>query len=191
MSNIDDFLANIEAKYQAKKRVSQPQKPAEKANNLESMERKQSESLDDLLKEFEIKTQPKVNQTSKNTDRNKQNNSQLDDILTEINTGFKAKKAEVKQEDKKLEYLDNLVEQYQKRTQEESVNKKQENLLEIQQQEINKQRQEKQLLRQAEQWLKNLDTYSDEGFWFEQFASSYPSKLEAAIEYLKALNQNS
>ncbi len=52
MSNIDDFLADIEAKYQAKKRVTEPHKPTEKNNNLESMERKQSDSVDDLLKEF-------------------------------------------------------------------------------------------------------------------------------------------
>ncbi len=64
---------------------------------------------------------------------------------------------------------------------------KTENLEEIRRQELEKQRERKQLTLQAELWLKNLDPYSDEGFWFEQFAHSYPSKLEAAIEYLKAL----
>lgn len=44
-----------------------------------------------------------------------------------------------------------------------------------------------QLNKKAEIWLKNLDTNSDEGFWFSQFAMSYDSKLKAAIDYLKAL----
>ena len=39
---------------------------------------------------------------------------------------------------------------------------------------------------EAEAWLKTLDPFSSEGFWFERFAESYPSKLEAAIEYLQS-----
>ncbi|MBE9221753.1 hypothetical protein IQ215_03495 [Cyanobacterium stanieri LEGE 03274] len=39
----------------------------------------------------------------------------------------------------------------------------------------------------AQRWLKNLNPNSDEGFWFSQFAMSYDSKLQAAIDYLKAL----
>lgn len=37
---------------------------------------------------------------------------------------------------------------------------------------------------QAQQWLEKLEPLSPEGLWFESFAKSYPSKLEAAIEYL-------
>ncbi len=39
---------------------------------------------------------------------------------------------------------------------------------------------------EAETWLKKLDPFSSEGLWFERFAESYPSKLEAAIEYLQS-----
>ncbi|MEH2041664.1 salt stress protein, Slr1339 family [Nostoc sp.] len=39
---------------------------------------------------------------------------------------------------------------------------------------------------QAKEWLTKLDPLSSEGLWFERFAESYPSKLEAAIEYLKS-----
>ncbi|MEH2149517.1 salt stress protein, Slr1339 family [Nostoc sp.] len=38
---------------------------------------------------------------------------------------------------------------------------------------------------QAKEWLAKVDPLSSEGLWFERFAESYPSKLEAAIEYLK------
>jgi len=41
--------------------------------------------------------------------------------------------------------------------------------------------------RTAETWLKNLDPLSTEGLWFNQFAEKYTSKLEAAIDYLSAL----
>ena len=37
----------------------------------------------------------------------------------------------------------------------------------------------------AKDWLDKLDPFSPEGFWFERFAESYSSKLEAAIEYLE------
>jgi hypothetical protein len=39
---------------------------------------------------------------------------------------------------------------------------------------------------EAVTWLENLDPFSSEGLWFERFAQGYPSKLEAAIEYLQS-----
>ncbi|MGE5659350.1 MAG: salt stress protein, Slr1339 family [Actinomycetota bacterium] len=54
-----------------------------------------------------------------------------------------------------------------------------------QQQLIAKQRQQQE--QQALHWLHQLDPHSDEGFWFEEFAAHYSSKLEAAIDYLQAL----
>ena len=38
----------------------------------------------------------------------------------------------------------------------------------------------------AQDWLEKLDILSTEGIWFEKFAEGYPSKLEAAIEYLQS-----
>ncbi|HLO84641.1 MAG TPA: hypothetical protein VK203_06455 [Nostocaceae cyanobacterium] len=43
----------------------------------------------------------------------------------------------------------------------------------------------KALEKQAKDWLAKLDPLSPEGLWFERFAESYPSKLEAAIEYMQ------
>ncbi|NMG06684.1 hypothetical protein [Brasilonema sp. UFV-L1] len=42
-----------------------------------------------------------------------------------------------------------------------------------------------ELKKQAKDWLAKLDPLSLEGLWFEKFAEGYPSKLEAAIEYLQ------
>ena len=41
--------------------------------------------------------------------------------------------------------------------------------------------------KQAETWLAELDLHSDEGLWFESFAINYPSKLDAALDYLSAM----
>lgn len=54
------------------------------------------------------------------------------------------------------------------------------------QQEQRKAKQREALKQQAQNWLDKLDPFSSEGLWFERFAESYPSKLEAAIEYLQS-----
>lgn len=40
------------------------------------------------------------------------------------------------------------------------------------------------LTKEAKAWLSQLDPFSSEGLWFERFAESYSSKLDAAIDYL-------
>jgi hypothetical protein len=47
----------------------------------------------------------------------------------------------------------------------------------------------RQKVRQAQVWLKNLDKNSDERDWFEQFAFKYSSRIDAAIDYLQAVNE--
>lgn len=51
------------------------------------------------------------------------------------------------------------------------------------------QRKRDALKQQAQEWLNNLKPHSDEGLWFEEFAYSYSSKLEAAMDYLQALRE--
>ncbi|MEA5577159.1 salt stress protein, Slr1339 family [Anabaena sp. UHCC 0451] len=48
-----------------------------------------------------------------------------------------------------------------------------------------KAQQRETLKKQAQTWLSKLDSLSPEGLWFERFAEAYPSKLDAAIEYLQ------
>jgi hypothetical protein len=47
------------------------------------------------------------------------------------------------------------------------------------------------LTQQANEWLQKLNPKSEEGLWFEEFSDSYPSKLEAAIDYMQALGETS
>ncbi|GAB1544087.1 hypothetical protein NUACC21_67630 [Scytonema sp. NUACC21] len=54
----------------------------------------------------------------------------------------------------------------------------------IRQQQLKAQKQE-MLKKQANTWLAKLDPFSPEGLWFERFAENYPSKSDAAIEYLQ------
>ncbi len=61
------------------------------------------------------------------------------------------------------------------------------NVDEIRLAEQRRQQQQKQAIAQAKKWLNQLQPYSEEGMWFDQFAESYPSRLDAAIDYLKAL----
>lgn len=161
-----DLLSEIETQFKQKKSQSTTSNIQEKNN--------------DLLAEIEASfTQEKSH---------KQANS---DIFADIEKQYQAKKnnASVSSKSNITEnYITDLVTNYQQKQKAISNEKKSHNVEEIRWQELEKQRQEKLLTRQAETWLKNLDPYSDEGFWFEQFALSYSSKLEAAIEYLKALN---
>ncbi|MES1023659.1 hypothetical protein ABN584_12260 [Gloeocapsa sp. BRSZ] len=48
----------------------------------------------------------------------------------------------------------------------------------------------KERYRRAIAWLKTLDPLSSEGLWFEQFATKYPSKVAAAVDYLRSLSND-
>ena len=63
-------------------------------------------------------------------------------------------------------------------------------LIEAQQREELRERRRKAALRdKAQQWLKNLNSQSEEGRWFEEFSYSYEDKLQAAIDYLEAMRE--
>lgn len=63
-------------------------------------------------------------------------------------------------------------------------------LREQQLREQQKQERKRQALKQeAEVWLKKLHPNTEEGRWFTEFSYNYPSKLEAAIDYLAALKE--
>jgi hypothetical protein len=101
--------------------------------------------------------------------------------------------------------LADLKSHYQEQDQAEAL-KRQQELQETerrrQQQERQRQRQEQEKQRRLEalrqqrraelagkarSWLKQLNPKSEEGRWFDEFACGYESRLEAAIDYLEAL----
>ncbi|QSJ14577.1 hypothetical protein JYQ62_22010 [Nostoc sp. UHCC 0702] len=90
---------------------------------------------------------------------------------------------------KSLSLIDNLLSEVKAdfATQDAAVELRKQQELEqerIRQQQI-KAKQLETFKKQAQEWLEKLDPFSPEGLWFERFSESYPSKLEAAIEYLQ------
>jgi hypothetical protein len=152
------------------------------------------ESIDDLLaqirNEYENpKSQPKEqsllaeelklaeSSTYQAQPLNQIQNSPIEDsLLAEIKAEF--------EEQQRIEASNK-----QKQLREETLRKEQQ----LQAEKIRIQQQERikrdALTKEAEAWLKALNFRSEEGLWFEEFAYAYPSKLEAAIDYLQALQE--
>ncbi|MUG96160.1 hypothetical protein F7734_28990 [Scytonema sp. UIC 10036] len=124
----------------------------------------------------------------------------IDKLLAELKANYEQPKPEPSQQiptrsvsiplSKSANSIDNLLEQVKTEFEQKDL------ALELQRQEQLEQERIQQaeiaakkievLKKQAQDWLDKLDPYSPEGLWFEQFAETYPSKLEAAIEYLHA-----
>ena len=90
----------------------------------------------------------------------------------------------------KGDVIDNILAEVKQDIEEKQLLEEQQKNLEIEQEKIRqekiKAKQLEALKVQAKEWLEKLDALSTEGMWFESFAQSYPSKLEAAIEYLNS-----
>ncbi|WP_138498724.1 salt stress protein, Slr1339 family [Nostoc sp. PA-18-2419] len=88
--------------------------------------------------------------------------SSIDNLLAEVKADFTEKDA--------TEELKRQQELEQERTRQEQLKARQMEALKV----------------EAKEWLAKIDPFLTEGLWFERFAESYPSKLEAAIEYLRS-----
>jgi DNA helicase IV len=83
--------------------------------------------------------------------------------------------------------LDEVKAQYEEEDKAEQLRRQQQlQEQEKRQQQLKAQKLE-ELQKKAQAWLEELDAFSPEGLWFERFAEGYPSKLEAAVEYLQGL----
>jgi hypothetical protein len=171
----DDLLAQLKENHQ-----TQPQKVPE--NCPESQENLQAIRLSQQQKKQAL------------TEVEDQGQKATDDLLIHLKTQHQtqedtAHESTTKDQDQGQKATDNLLTHLksQHQTQEDNANEYRENLQEICLSEQQKQQQIKQLTEQAKTWLKELDPYSDEGFWFAQFAESYETRLDAAIDYLSAL----
>ncbi|MEH2161035.1 MAG: hypothetical protein V7K38_08285 [Nostoc sp.] len=127
------------------------------------------DSIDKLLAELQSEykeVQPKQQQSKSTTAKSfipssPKPASFMDNLLAEI-------KADFAEEDAAIE-LKKQQELEQERICQEKLKAKQLEALKV----------------QAKEWLAKVDPLSSEGLWFERFAESYSSKLEAAIEYLR------
>ena len=112
----------------------------------------------------------------------------VDDILDDVKTKFQQQKPKPETGAKTDFILEQFKSQYEQKEQVEGKERQKQQLEEIQQKELLRQRKRKAIARKAKEWLNNLDPMSEEGFWFEEFSSAYDSKLEAAMDYLQALD---
>lgn len=130
-----------------------------------------------LFQEEEFKSTPPISSTYQpQTETQKWVSTADDNLLAQVKVEF--------EEQARAEEL-----KKQQQLREEQLRKEQQRKEEQLRAEQRRKREREALTQEATEWLKNLNLRSEEGLWFEEFAYSYPSKLEAAIDYLQALRE--
>ena len=154
-------------------------------------------NIDDLINQIKGEQINKKKQSVKEV--NNQPNS-TDNLLEKIKSDYQKQQKQQLKVDKKIfnrknkdisPDLSQFKQQFQQQQEKQKEQITHQNQEQIRYTEQRKQQQQKLLIRQAKKWLETLDPYSDEGLWFEDFSNSYPSRLDAAIDYLSVLNSPS
>ncbi|MBD2741025.1 hypothetical protein [Coleofasciculus sp. FACHB-1120] len=161
MESIDDILAAVKAEYETKDKPKELQKPPQ-------------------LKEEPVKPQPA------NFLQNQSPSIPLGNAIPELPRQKWQNNPIPSSEDL---VLSQVKAEFEEQERAEQLKKQQQLREEQLKQEQLKQQQQEVFKNQAREWLKNLKPLSEEGLWFEEFADAYPSKLEAAIDYLQALRE--
>lgn len=189
-NNSDDLLNQIEQQFKQKTVTNYPANKTKNSNPLdniiEDLSRKKSTKNkdNDLLSEIENKFQQNNNDDLLSEIENQYQSQPKKSSFLEENLNNISQKVAQKQEKKEItetSFEEIKREELAKQRQAKAEAKKQE-----EEARITAQKQE-QLKQKAEKWLKNLNPNSDEGFWFSQFAMSYDSPLQAAMEYLQVV----
>lgn len=148
------------------------------------------ESIDDLLNqlksEYEEKDKPKPQQ--KQPPPQEKKSPQLPPIpKRQVQVSWQSNNIYPSAAEYSL--LDEIKSEFSEKDRQEEVKRQQKIKEEQARQERIQQQQRQALEKEAVAWLKKLNPRSEEGLWFEEFSYSYPSKLEAAIDYLQALKE--
>lgn len=140
------------------------------------------DEIDKLLSQIKADYQetPKTPQQSKTLPI--QPNADVDNLLTEVKGDFFNLQSTSKSSTNNPSAIDSILSQVKANYDEQDKARSQ---LEQQQLAAERSKQIEILKLSAKDWLKQLDPLSTEGLWFEQFAEGYPTKLEAAINYLQ------
>lgn len=146
------------------------------------------DEIDKLL--ANLSSEPKPTQPPTRSASQRSNGS-IDDLLQELETP--PSPAPIPQAPSPQRLLETMKSEYEQ----QQAAALQQAELERQQQAQQKQHRLEQLKQQrraeltetAAHWLKTLSPKSTEGRWFEEFACNYESRLEAAIDYLEALQE--
>lgn len=137
------------------------------------------DSIDKILSELQAEYKQSANSPVEKTEEAKINKAKLDSSPS--SSLFTSSKGDV---------IDNILAEVKQDIEEKELLQQQQRQQEIEQERIRQEKIKAQQLEalkvQAKEWLEKLEPLSTEGMWFETFAQSYPSKLEAAIEYLNS-----
>ena len=144
--------------------------------------------IDKLLSELQAEYQQSATSKAEKT-QEEEEEKQVNQVK-KINLDLSAPSSSLFESSSKGDAIDNILSEVKKEIEEKQLleeEQKQQAIAEerIRQEKIKAQKLEA-LKGQAQEWLENLEPLSPEGMWFESFAQSYPSKLEAAIEYLNS-----
>lgn len=159
MESIDDLLAQVKAEY------AEPHKPLE----LQKPQSLQAEQLS------------QQQQQPKSASGGYADATAFDKQLFAPNKNCS--------ESPEKNLLAQLKVEFEEEQKAEEIKKQQQIREEQLRQEQLKQQQRAALKVKAQAWLKKINSSSEEGLWFEEFACAYSSKLEAALDYLQALEQ--
>ncbi|WP_146132087.1 salt stress protein, Slr1339 family [Pleurocapsa sp. CCALA 161] len=190
--NMDDLLAQLKAEFepqpQPKSKANQPAKsPPPRTTSQASM----NQMLEELRKELE-------------SGRGRPNNTPGTPSPSSTSAQPQLSAKEAAQARQRLNALidRNYQEQAQKREAQfaevqrqaeaklAEEKRRQQELIEMQQREELRECRRKEALREeAKTWLAKLDPRSEEGKWFQEFSYSYENKLQAAIDYLEAMQE--
>ena len=206
MDNIDRLLSSIKAEQEQKRPSSPPPVPAEPQPS--SLPASSPQSIDDLLQQIHGEAPPfdmgKPMDTGKPTSSDRLTTlkntlatpspaasgsavptppvSKLTSaplpVLQDLKAEFQEQQRQAEREQQRQEAARQREAERQERERQAALEK--ERLA----QEQAARAKELQRQRQAEDWIKKLDPLAGEGIWFEEFASHYQSRLEAAIAYL-------
>lgn len=202
--NMDDLLAQLKAEFepqpQPKSKANQPAKspPPQTAASQASME----QMLGELREELES-GRGRVNSTPSTPPQSSasapQQLSAKDaaqarqrlNALIDQDYQAQAQKREAKLAEIKRQAEAKLAEEKrQAQAKLAQEKRRQQELIELQQREELRDRRRKEALREeAKTWLAKLNPRSEEGQWFQEFSYSYENKLQAAIDYLEAMQE--
>ncbi len=139
------------------------------------------DSIDKLLSEVKAEYQQKTNSQAEKIEEVEKINKIKSESSVRSSSFFESSPPKTDAVDHILSEVKQEFEQKQLLDEQQKQQELEKERIEL---EVIKAKQIEALKIQAQEWLEKLEPLSPEGIWFESFAQSYPSKLEAAIEYL-------
>lgn len=205
---MDDLLAQLKAEYEEKDNPKQPPKPqllpiesspeitvvpshqtTQVSHTTSFLSRSEEQLLADIKSEFEEQEKAKglTSQQQSHSEQQRVKLSPQLPVLPKHQTQVSHTTSFLSRSEEQL--LTDVKSEFEEQEKAAELKRQQQLQEEQRRQEKIKEQQKQALIQEAEEWLKKLKSRSEEGLWFEEFAYSYPSKLEAAIDYLQALKE--